>query len=107
LLVKGADVFEDGLVPKPIGADVKRKSKTPNEVFGRAVTEMRTARELSQVVLAEALGYSTYYLGQIERGKANVSCDVMAAISSYFDKSIGQFWTYAEKLSKQPSRKSS
>ncbi len=47
---------------KPIGADLKRRSKTPNEVFGRAVTEMRTAKQVSQVSLAEALGYSTYYL---------------------------------------------
>jgi transcriptional regulator with XRE-family HTH domain len=92
-------------VTKPIGADVKRKSKTPNEVFGRAVTEMRTARKLSQVALAESLGYSTYYLGRIERGLANTSCDVMAAVSNYFDMSIGQFWTYAEKLPRNPSQK--
>jgi len=91
-------------VTKPIGADVKRKSKTPNEVFGRAVTEMRTAKRLSQATLAEALGYSTFYLGRIERGLANVSCDVMAAVSDYFGMSIGQFWTYAEKLPKQQNQ---
>jgi DNA-binding XRE family transcriptional regulator len=98
-------VFDDGLVTKPIGADVKRKSKTPNEVFGRAVTEMRTARSLSQATLADSLGYSTYYLGRIERGLANTSCDVMAAVSNYFDMSIGEFWTYAEKLPKNQSLK--
>jgi ribosome-binding protein aMBF1 (putative translation factor) len=97
-------VFDDGLVTKPIGADVKRKSKTPNEVFGRAVTEMRTARKLSQSALAASLGYSTYYLGRIERGHANTSCDVMAAVSNYFDMSIGQFWTYAENLSKSQKK---
>ncbi len=90
---------------KPIGADVKRRSKTPNEVFGRAVTEMRIAKQISQVTLAETLGYSTYYLGRIERGRANVSCDVMAAMSDYFAMSIGQFWMYAEKLSKQQPQK--
>jgi transcriptional regulator with XRE-family HTH domain len=93
-------VFDDGLVTKPIGADLKRKSKTPNEIFGRAVTEVRIQRRLSQVTLAESLGYSAYYLGKIERGHANISCDVMAAVSNYFGMSIGQFWTYAEKLSK-------
>jgi ribosome-binding protein aMBF1 (putative translation factor) len=98
-------VFDDGLVTKPIGADVKRKSKTPNEVFGRAITEMRMARNLSQSSLAESLGYSTYYLGRIERGLANTTCDVMAAVSNYFDMSIGQFWTYAEKLPKNQSQK--
>ena len=88
---------------KPIGADVKRRSTTPNEVFGRAITEMRIKRQLSQVVLAEFLGYSTYYLGRVERGRANISCDVMAAVSDFFNMSIGQFWTYAEKLSKKAS----
>jgi transcriptional regulator with XRE-family HTH domain len=92
-------------VAKPIGADVKRRSKTPNEVFGRAVTESRTAKQMSQVALAEALGYSTFYLGKIERGRANVSCDVMAAVSNYFGMSIGEFWTYAEKLTKSQALK--
>lgn len=90
---------------KPIGADIKRNSDTPNEVFGRAVTEMRMAKGLPQTALAESLGYSAYYLGRIERGQANITCDVMAAISDYFQLSIGQFWTYAEKLSKTPRHK--
>jgi transcriptional regulator with XRE-family HTH domain len=92
-------------VPKPIGADVKRKAKTPNEVFGRAVTEMRTVRQLSQTELAAALGYSVYYYGRIERGRANITCDVMAAVSSYFGMSIGQFWIHAEKLAKAQGAK--
>jgi hypothetical protein len=44
-------------------------------------------------------------LVRIERGQANITCDVMAAISDYFQLSIGQFWTYAEKLSKTPRHK--
>jgi len=98
-------VGHDWRVAKPLGADLKRRSKTPNEIFGRAVTDLRMAKNLSQVSLAESLGYSTYYFGRIERGKANVSCDVMAAVSAYFSMSIGQFWTFAEKLSKDQSRK--
>jgi transcriptional regulator with XRE-family HTH domain len=92
-------------VAKPRGADVKRRSKTPNQVFGRALTEMRIMAHLSQTTLAANLGYSSYYLGRIERGKANISCDVMAAVSAYFEMSIGQFWIYAEKLSRPNSSK--
>ncbi len=88
---------------KPIGAYVKRKSSTPNEVFGRAVTALRSKRKVSQVLLSESLGYSSYYLGRIERGHANVSCDVMAAVSEYFGMTIGQLWAYAERLAKTPS----
>jgi transcriptional regulator with XRE-family HTH domain len=92
-------------VAKPVGADLKRKSRTPNEVFGRAVTEMRTAKGLTQTALAGALGYSTYYLGRIERGAANITCDVMAAVSRYYGMSIGEFWVYAERLAKIPDKK--
>ena len=90
---------------KPFGADVKRRSRTPNEIFGRALTELRTAKGVSQTSLAASLGYSVFYLGKIERGKANVSCDVMAAVSAYFGMSIGQFWIFAEKLARKPVRK--
>ena len=95
----------DQCVAKPIGADARRYSNTPKQVFGRAVTELRIARELPQVTLAESLGYSTYYLGKIERGKTNFTCDAMAAISDYFGMSIGEFWTFAETLSKRRSSK--
>jgi len=92
-------------VAKPIGADLKRNTRTPSQVFGFAVTEKRLAQRLSQATLAESLGYSTYYLGRVERGYANVTCDAMAAISAYFGMSIGEFWVFAEKLSKSQSKK--
>jgi transcriptional regulator with XRE-family HTH domain len=92
-------------VAKPVGTDVRRRSRTPIEIFGRAVTEQRLAKKLSQLMLAESLGYSAYYLGQIERGTANISCNVMAAVSNYFGMSIGQFWTYAETLAKNQHQK--
>jgi transcriptional regulator with XRE-family HTH domain len=91
-------------VAKPVGADKKRKTTTPNQVFGSAVTEKRVSYDLSQATLAAALGYSSYYLGKIERGQANITCDVMSAISNYFRMSIGQFWTFAEALPKKTTR---
>jgi DNA-binding XRE family transcriptional regulator len=105
LLVQSEEVAHDQYVGKPIGADVRRKAKRPAEIFGRAVTELRVARNLSQASLAAELGYSTYYCGQMERGQANVSCDVMAAVSVFFEMSIGQLWTYAEGLSTSKSHK--
>jgi transcriptional regulator with XRE-family HTH domain len=66
------------------------------------VTALRSKRKVSQVLLSESLGYSSYYLGRIERGTANASCDVMAAVSEYFGMTIGQFWIYAERLAKTP-----
>lgn len=87
---------------KPVGADKKRKGTTPNQVFGRAVTEKRVSLKLSQATLAAELGYSNYYLGRIERGQANITCDVMSAVGGFFSMSIGQFWIFAESLPKKP-----
>ena len=81
---------------KPIGPVIRRKSRTPRETLGRAVTELRTKAKISQATLAASLGYSVYYLGKIEQGKANISCDVMDAIAQYFGMSIGDLWLYAE-----------
>lgn len=64
---------------------------------------MRLSRDLSQASLADSLGYSNYYVGRIERGEANATCDVMSAISRYFGLSIGEFWMFAEKLSGKSS----
>jgi transcriptional regulator with XRE-family HTH domain len=88
-------------VGKPIGADKRRKSKTPREAFGRAVTKKRVENKLSQVDLADYVGVSSNYLGRIERGSANLSCDVMEAVSGYFRMSIGEFWIYAEDLQRR------
>jgi transcriptional regulator with XRE-family HTH domain len=88
---------------KPIGASMRRRSRTPSEVFGRAVTELRTRRNISQASLAAELGYSTFYLGKVERGQANASCDVMAAFAEFFDMSIGELWIYAEHLQRRKS----
>jgi transcriptional regulator with XRE-family HTH domain len=88
-------------VAKPVGAVLKRRSRTPSEIFGKAVTELRTNENTSQVDLAATLGYSPFYLGKIERGAANVTCDVMNAIAGYFKMSIGQLWVYAENHAKK------
>jgi plasmid maintenance system antidote protein VapI len=101
LLVRFKPPRHDGSVAKPVGADKKRRATTPNQVFGRAVTEKRIAQNLPQASLAAALGYSNYYVGRIERGQANITCDVMFAVGSYFKMSIGQFWTFAESLPKK------
>jgi DNA-binding XRE family transcriptional regulator len=92
---------DHNLVGKPIGPVIRRKSRTPREVFGRAVTELRTQAKVSQATLAASLGYSVYYLGKIEQGKANISCDVMAATARYFGMSIGHLWLYAESHAKK------
>ena len=86
-------------VHKPIGAGKKRKSDTPRELFGNAVTTLRIARGVSQSVVAAKVGCDEYYLRNIEQGKENLSFDLMYAMIAYFDMlPLSRFWTYAENL---------
>jgi transcriptional regulator with XRE-family HTH domain len=84
-------------VPKPIGAGKTRKSTTPRELFGAAITKLRIEKNVSQSVVAAEVGCEEFYLRNIEQGKENFSFDIMCAIVGYFDMlPLSRFWAYAE-----------
>jgi transcriptional regulator with XRE-family HTH domain len=86
-------------VAKPIGADIARRSETPRQIFGLAITELRLKRGESQAIVAPRVGCDEYYLRNIEQGKENLSFDVMYAIVSYFNMlPLSNFWYFAENL---------
>jgi transcriptional regulator with XRE-family HTH domain len=86
-------------VPKRVGADIVRKSGTPREVFGSAITDLRTGQGKSQASVAAAVGCEEFYLRNIEQGRENLSFDLMYAIVSYFRMlPLSEFWSFAEDL---------
>jgi len=86
-------------VAKRVGADIARKSDTPREIFGLAITELRIGQGKSQATVASAVGCKEFYLRNIEQGKENLSFDVMFAIVDYFEMlPLSRFWTFAESL---------
>jgi transcriptional regulator with XRE-family HTH domain len=91
----------DYWVAKQIGADIARKFDTPREIFGLAITELRTKRHKSQREVAASVGCEEFYLRNIERGKENMSFDLMFAIVDYFGMlPLSRFWTFAEDLAR-------
>jgi DNA-binding XRE family transcriptional regulator len=92
-------------VAKSIGADNARKSDTPLEIFGLAITELRTKRRESQATVAPRIGCDQFHLRNIEQGKENLSFDLMYAIVDYFEMlPLSRFWRFAERLA-ESSRK--
>lgn len=84
---------------KRVGADIERKSDTPRQIFGLAITELRVAAGSTQATVASAVGCEEFYLRNIEQGKENFSFDVMFAIVDYFGMlPLSRFWLYAEEL---------
>jgi len=93
-------------VAKSVGADNTRKSDTPLEVFGLAVTELRVKRGESQATAAPRVGCDEFHLRNIEQGRENLSFDLMYAIVDYFGMlPLSRFWRFAEELA-ESSRKS-
>jgi DNA-binding XRE family transcriptional regulator len=86
-------------VAKSIGADNTRKSETPREIFGLAITELRVRRGESQATVAPRVGCEEFHLRNIEQGKENLSFDLMYAIMDYFRMlPLSRFWAFAEDL---------
>lgn len=55
-------------VPKKIGVAKHRESRTLGEAVGAEMTRLGIARGWSQQKLADELGYTERYIGQLERG---------------------------------------
>ena len=86
---------------KRVGADITRRSETPREIFGLAITELRVRRDESQAAVAARVGCDEFYLRNIEQGKENLSFDLMYAIVGYFDMlPLSRFWEFAEDLAR-------
>ena len=104
MLYQAPILGHDGSVAKRIGADIARKSNTPREVFGLAITELRTKQGKSQATAASGIGCEEFYLRNIEQGKENLSFDVMFAIVDYFGMlPLSRFWSFAENLARTSS----
>ena len=86
-------------MPKPIGAGKTRRSGTPRELFGAAITLLRIQKSVSQATVSAKVGCEEFYLRNIEQGRENFTFDIMYAIVSYYGMlPLSRFWTYAEEM---------
>jgi DNA-binding XRE family transcriptional regulator len=98
----------DEFVAKPVGADNTRRSGTPREIFGLAITQLRVNKGQSQATVAGRVGCEEFHLRNIEQGKENLTFDLMYAIIDYFGMlPMTRFWMFAESLAENTSHGSS
>ena len=69
---------------KKIGAVKRRESRTLGEAVGAELTRLRVARGWSQQKLADELGYTERYIGQLERGTKSPTLRTIADIAGAF-----------------------
>jgi len=84
-------------VPKKIGADKHRESRTLGEAVGAELTRLRVDRGWSQLKLADTLGYTERYIGQLERGTKSPTLRTLADIAKAFSTDLSTIIKAAER----------
>jgi transcriptional regulator with XRE-family HTH domain len=89
-------------VPKAIGADKKRETKTLAQAVGAELTDLRRSKKLSQQTLADRLGYDVSHVRQTEMG-GNPTLEFLNAVATFFSLRLSDFIDRAEKLRVTPT----
>jgi len=84
-------------VPKKVGVDKQRESRTLGEAVGAEVTRLRVARGWSQQKLADQLGYTERCIGQLERGTKSPTLRTIADIAGAFSTKPSTILRAAER----------
>ena len=84
-------------VPKQIGADKRRESRTLGEAVGAEITRLRVDRGWSQAKLAHDLGYTERYIGQLERGTKSPTLRMLADLAKAFSTEVSIIIRAAER----------
>ena len=71
-------------MPKKVGVSKHRQSRTLGEAVGAELTRLRVARGWSQQKLADQLGYTERYIGQLERGTKSPTLRTVADLAEAF-----------------------
>ena len=82
-------------MPKAIGADKKRETRTLAQAIGAELTELRRSKKLSQQKLADHLGYDVSHVRQTEMG-GNPTLEFLIAIATFFSLNLSEFIHRAE-----------
>lgn len=91
-------------MPKQIGADKHRESRTLAQAFGAELTRLRLDRGWSQQKLADALGYTERYIGQLERGVKSPTLRTVADIAEAFSTKPSVILRAAERRQRTASK---
>jgi transcriptional regulator with XRE-family HTH domain len=82
-------------VPKAIGADKKRETKTLAQAIGAELTELRRIKKLSQQKLSDSLGYDVSHVRQTEMG-GNPTLEFLNTAATFFSLKLSEFIERAE-----------
>jgi len=74
-------------------------------LLGKRIRYLRRLDDLSQEDLAEKAGVSHKYIGEIERGKANLTIDIAEKIATALNIEMTDLFDYKHELGRQELKK--
>lgn len=74
-------------------------------LLGKRIRYLRRLGDLSQEDLAEKAGVSHKYLGEIERGKANLTIDIADKIATALNIEMTDLFDYNHEVGRQELKK--
>lgn len=69
-------------------------NKDVEKKFGTKLAYIRKSKKLSQIKLAEKVNMNFNYIGQIERGEANVTIKTMITLASALDVEVSALFDF-------------
>lgn len=69
-------------------------NKDVEKKFGAKLAYIRKGKKLSQIKLAEIVDMNFNYIGQIERGEANVTIKTMKALANALEIELSQLFDF-------------
>lgn len=70
------------------------KNENLEKKFGTKLAYIRKSRKLSQMKLAEMVNMNFNYIGQIERGEANVTIHTMKILANALDIEMKELFNF-------------
>jgi len=71
------------------------KNDNLQKKFGAKLAYVRKSKKLSQMKLAEIVNMNFNYIGQIERGEANVTIQTMSNIANALDIELKELFDFS------------
>lgn len=71
------------------------KNKDVEKRFGAKLAYVRKAKKISQMKLAEVVDMNFNYIGQIERGEANVTIKTMKKLADALDVELLELFDFS------------
>jgi len=70
-------------------------------LLGKRIRMLRRINDLSQEQLAEKAKMSGKYVGEIERGQANITIEILEKISTALDVELSDLFDFEHEISRQ------